>query len=194
MDSVLADAGLRPAVNGTRVVAVDGHSGSGKSTLAARLARRAGAPVVQVDDFLSWGDLTSWWTRFDRELLSPLLEGRNARYQVRDWIGDEFGAGLGGWKTTDWAPLVVVEGLTCSRRDVAERLAYSIWVEAPATHRLQRGLARDGESHRQLWLDSMRQEAEFFAADGTCSRADLRVDGAPKEPHDPDTEVVVAGS
>jgi hypothetical protein len=194
MDSVLADVGRRPALNGTRIVAVDGHSGSGKSTLAARLAGRAGAPVVQIDDFLSWGDLASWWPRFDRELLGPLLDGRSARYQVRDWVGDEFGAGLAGWKTTDRAPLVIIEGLTCSRRDVADRLAYSIWVEAPATLRLQRGLRRDGESHRRLWLDSMRQEAEFFAADGTRPRADLKVNGAPDEPHDPDTEVVVASS
>jgi hypothetical protein len=190
VDVVLAEIGQRPAVNDTRIVAVDGHSGSGKSTLAARLARRSGAPIVAIDDFLSWGDLTSWWPRFDLEVLTPLLAGRDARYQVRDWVNDEFGASLAGWKTAGWAPLVVIEGLTCARHEAADRLAYSIWVETPASLRLQRGLERDGESHRQLWLDSMRQEAAFYAADGTRSRADLRLFGAPDAPHDPETEVV----
>jgi uridine kinase len=191
IDSVLADIRRRPVAGDTRIVAVDGPSGSGKSTLAARLARRSGAPVIDIDDFLSWGDLSSWWPRFDREVLTPLLAGRGARYQVRDWVDDEFGAALAGWKTTDWSPLVVIEGLTCARGEVADRLAYSIWVEAPESLRLERGLDRDGESHRQLWRDHIRQEAAFFTADGTRSRADLRVSGAPNVPHDPDTEVVV---
>lgn len=194
IDSVLAAIRQRPAVNDTRIVAVDGPSGSGKSTFAARLARRSGAPLIEIDDFLSWGDLSSWWPRFDREVLTPLLAGRGARYQVRDWVNDEFGASLAGWTTVDWAPTVVLEGLTCARREVADRLAYSIWVEAPESLRLERGLVRDGESHRQLWLDHIRQEAEFFAADDTRSRADLWLVGTPEVTHDPETEVVVDDS
>jgi uridine kinase len=100
---------------------------------------------------------------------------------------------LAGWKTADWAPLII-EGLTCARREVADRLVCAIWVAAPATLRLERGIERDGETHRQLWLDSMQQEAAFFAADDTRSRADVRASGAPEVPHDPDTEVVVEES
>jgi Cytidylate kinase len=131
MAAVLAEIGQRPALTNTRIVAIDGPSGSGKSTLAARLAQRSGALLIGVDDFLSWGDLSSWWPRFDREALVPLLAGRSARYQVRDWVNDEFGASLAGWRTADWSPLVIIEGVSCARREVTDRLAYSIWVEAP---------------------------------------------------------------
>lgn len=189
---VLAEARRRAVTGPTRIVGVDGPSGSGKSTLARRLAALANAPVVQVDDFVSWGDLAGWWPRFDAEVLGPLLAGRDATYQVRNWAGDEFGASLDGWKTTPWAPLVIVEGVTCTRQDTVGRLAYAIWVEAPRAVRWARGLDRDGHTdrYRELWTRWMSEEDEFFPADGARDRADLRVDSAPTEPHDPRTQVV----
>ena len=42
--------------------------------------------------------------------MSPLLEGRDAHYQRRDWDGDEFGTLLGEWRTVSWHPLIVIEG------------------------------------------------------------------------------------
>jgi uridine kinase len=192
VDDVLAEIALHPAVNGVRLVGVDGPGGAGKSTVARLLAARVGAPRLEIDDFLSWPEFVDgWWPRFEREALLPLLNGHDARYQVRDWEGDEFGTGVKDWRTTPWAPLIVVEGIGCTRRVVAGRLAYRIWVDAPEDLRLQRGVRRDGESHRHLWTDWQVREREFFAADGTRERADLIVDGAPEVPHDPDTEFVV---
>src|SRR5665647_2441209 len=57
LDDVLAEVMERTADNGIRIVGVDGPQGSGKSTLAARIAARSGAPLVQMDDFVSWVDL-----------------------------------------------------------------------------------------------------------------------------------------
>ncbi len=74
-------------------------------------------------------------------------------------------------------PFVVLEGVTCTRREVADRLAVRVWVDAPADERLRRGVARDGESHRALWERWMREETAFFADDGTRERADVVVDG-----------------
>lgn len=191
LDDVLADVVRRDASgSGIRLVGVDGPSGSGKSTLAKRLAAWASAPVVEIDDFVSWTDFAGWWPRFETQVLSPLLSGAEARYQVRDWPNDEFGTSLDGWKTLAWAPLVILEGVTCTRLAAAGRLAYSIWVEAPEDLRLQRGLERDGTDHRQLWRTWMADERKFFAADGTRARADLRVSGHPTVPHDPETELV----
>jgi hypothetical protein len=181
----------REGVNGIRLVGVDGPSGSGKSALARRLSERLAAPIVQTDDFLSWGDLEAWWPRFESEVVEPLLAGADARFRVRDWSGDEFGSALNGWKTVEWHPTVVVEGLTCTRRAVTAQFAYRVWVDAPESVRLERGVRRDGETHRHLWVAGFRAEAAFFDADGTSGRADLRVDGAPMMSHDPDTEVVV---
>jgi hypothetical protein len=190
LDEVLAEIRKRGPYRGIRIVGVDGASGSGKSMLAARLAARSGAPLIQVDDFVSWSDFAGWWPRFDRQVLDRLVSGQDAWYQVRDWRNDEFGSSLNGWKTVPWSPLVIVEGVTCTRRAATDRLAYRIWVEAPDGVRLERGVARDGETHRQLWIDWMREEGRFFADDGTRARADLRIDGNPTTPHDPDSDVV----
>lgn len=117
--------------------------------------------------------------------------GEDARYQARDWHHDEFGTSLGEWKTLPWSPLVIVEGTTFARRDAADAVAFRVWVEAPEEVRLARGIARDGESHRALWLDWMKRERDFFARDRTRDYADLRINGAPTEAHNPDDEVVL---
>ncbi|WP_286344487.1 uridine kinase family protein [Frondihabitans sucicola] len=164
-------------MSGTRLVAVDGPSGSGKSTLAGPLADRLRAPLVPIDDFVSWNDFAGWWPRFEAQVLEPLLTGHDAVYQQRDWKGDEFGDRLGPWRRVPASPVVVIEGVTSSRRAVADRLACSVWVEAPAAVRLERGLARDGEDHREVWQKWMVEEAVFFERDGTRSRADFTTSG-----------------
>ncbi|MFD1719947.1 uridine kinase family protein [Amnibacterium endophyticum] len=172
----VVDARLAAPSATARLIGVDGPSGSGKSTLARAIAGRLDAPVVKVDDFVTWQHFGAWWPRFEEQVVAPLLAGRDARYQARDWAGDEFGDGLAEWRTVPWAPVVVVEGVTSTRAAVADRLACRLWVEAPPDLRLLRGLRRDGESHRALWDRWMREEAAFFAADGTRARADLIVD------------------
>lgn len=172
----LVDDLLRGSTASTRLIAVDGPSGSGKSTLARPLAAHLGAPLVKIDDFVTWQHFGAWWPRFDAQVVRPLLAGRDARYQARDWAGDEFGDALGEWRSVPWAPVVVMEGVTSSRRAIADDLACRLWVEAPADLRLTRGLERDGESHRGLWERWMREEAAFFAADGARDRADAVID------------------
>jgi len=75
LDDVLAEVMERTADSGMRIIGVDGPSGSGKSTLAARISARIGAPLVQMDDFVSWVDLVGWWPRFEAQVLNPLLSG-----------------------------------------------------------------------------------------------------------------------
>ena len=171
IEETLREVLARPATNGIRIVGVDGPSGSGKTTFARALAGTAGAPLVHCDDFVAWHDFAGWWPRFSAEVLDPLLAGRDATYRIRDWEGDELGDSLKDWRTTPYAPLVVVEGVTCTRR--ASPVTYAVWVEAPYDVRLARGIERDGEDHRDLWLRWMEEEAAFFAADGTRDRADL---------------------
>jgi pantothenate kinase-related protein Tda10 len=71
-DEVLEAAPVR----GIRIVGIDGPSGAGKSTLALELASLLDAPVIQIDDFVSWNDFAGWWPRFERQVLDPLLRGR----------------------------------------------------------------------------------------------------------------------
>ena len=178
----IADAARASTVAGVRLIGMDGPSGSGKSTIAGPVAEALGAPIVEIDDFVSWVDFAGWWPRFDAQVLTPLLAGRAAHYQVRDWQHDEFGDALAGWKTVAPHPFVLLEGVTCTRRAIADRLAVRVWVDAPAEERLRRGIARDGESHRHLWERWMPEEAEFFERDGTRARADFVVDGTAGAP------------
>ncbi len=119
---------------GRGVGLVSGWSASMVRVDRARACLRAvwsPAAALPSDDFLSWSDFGGWWPRFDRQVLMPLLSGCDAHYQVRDWANDEFGSSLGGWKTVRWSPLVFLEGVSCTRRAVADRLTYRTWVQAP---------------------------------------------------------------
>ena len=176
-DQIAAAVSERAPVNGIRIVGVDGRSGAGKSFLASRLSSLLSAPIIEIDDFVSWECFAGWWPRFDEQVLSPLLAGRDATYQARDWT-DWYGSTLGSWKTQRWSPTVILEGVTCTRRETVGRLAYTIWVEAPANMRLARGMARDTNfpGKENLWKQWMHEENEFFTADKTRDRAHQIVD------------------
>ena len=176
------------------VVAIDGPSGSGKSTLAARLATRLPeSSVVPLDDFNSWADPVgdTWWLRFEAQMLEPAFAGRAMRYQQRDWIGDELGVGLASWRNVAASRFVIAEGVSSARNSVRRRGAFAIWVEAPLEVRHARAISRDGEQRRTQWETWMAAEQDFFEADGTKAAADLRIDGAPSELHDPEEAVVL---
>lgn len=178
----------RPASLGpARLVAVDGPGGAGKSIFAQRLATAlGGAPIVATDDFASWENPTNWWPRLEAEVLEPLARGKTARYQAYDWDQHR----LRAWREVRPAEVVVFEGVGAARRAVADRLAYSVWIETPASRRLERGLERDGEAMRGQWGDWMASEDRFFEADAVRDRADLVVDGDPSLAHDPESDFV----
>jgi uridine kinase len=159
-------------------VAVDGRAGSGKSTLARSLSRALGqAPILQLDDVLSWDDLTDFWPRLEAQALLPLFQGRSARFQARDWDHDPYGRQLGAWKEFPFAEVIVLEGVGSARTQIRNRLAYAIWMETPPALCLERGVRRDGQERMELWMDWQRREDAFFEADAVKERADLVVDG-----------------
>jgi hypothetical protein len=55
---------------------------------------------------------------------------------------------------------------------------------------MRRGIERDGETFRPHWRRWAAQEDEHFSVERTAARADIRIDGAPPFPHDPQLEVV----
>lgn len=173
-DRVLAAA---PRLGPVRLVAVDGPAGSGKTTFAADLAdhlaaRDAVVEVVHLDDlYEGWSGLPGVWDRLDAWVLRPLAAGDVARYRRYDWAAGEWA----GWVDLPAPDVLVVEGCGSAPRAVDAYAVLRVWVEADADVRLARGLARDGEDHRALWLAWMESEAAHFAAESTRERADVRL-------------------
>jgi len=183
---------LRDIARMPRLIAIDGRAGAGKSRFASALIPSCGdVALVRVDDFLWWGDIEGWWPRLRQEALEPLLAERAARFRARDWEHDPLGRGLDDHVVIEPVEFVVVEGVTSSRRDIADRVDLAFWVEASHGTRLRRGLERDGENMRGPWEHWTALEDEFFAADGARSRARYVVDGDPAVRHDSAKEVVV---
>jgi len=159
----------------TAFVGVDGPGGAGKSTFARRLARAVtGAAVVSVDDFSGPG-FDEWdWDRFAAQIVAPLLAGRTARYQLWDWSRDEGGP----WHDVAAGTLVIVEGVSSTRREVALAWALRIWVETPRELRHARALERDGPQMTARWHERwIPSEEAYIAAQHPQERADLIVPG-----------------
>jgi uridine kinase len=169
-------------------VAIDGPGGAGKSVFAQRLARHLGnAPVIHTDDFASWDNPVGWWSRLEDQVLGPIERGEwPVRFRAYDWEARR----LGEWREIPDSDVILLEGVSSSRKAVASRLTLAVWVEAPRDRRLARGLERDGEPMRAHWEQWMAEEDAHFAADRARDRAGVIVDGAPSPSHDPEEEIV----
>jgi uridine kinase len=164
----------------SRLVAVDGPGGTGKSFFAQRLAGALGnAPIVHTDDFATGESGVEWWPRLDREVLQPLVNGHTGRYQRYDWDR----RALMEWHDVPAAPVVIIDGVSSARREIAPHLALAVWVQAPRAVRLARGLERDGEEARGDWERWMAEEDSHFRSDDTIARCQVFVNGAPTRPH-----------
>lgn len=182
-------AAVRLADESVRIVGVDGCGGAGKTTFADRLSRAAGGcPVVHTDDFASHDEPIEWWPRLLAHVIEPLSRGEPGRFHAYDWTARERRA-----EATVVPPgeIVVVEGVGATRAAWRDRLAISIWVEAPRDLRLRRGVERDGEELRDFWVQWMADEDRYVAAEDPASHADVVVDGAPSVPHNAEADFVV---
>ena len=170
------------------LVALDGMSASGKTTLAAALASRFPASaVVHMDDFtipfedrfpgyfdaqLSNADLA----RFDREVLSPLLAGRDARY--RPYVCHPEPGFLAPVTLAADTRLLIVEGAYCLHPRLFD--CYDLRVLCTVSPRVQREriLQRNGsaqlERFLRLWIP---MENRHIGAHGLADRCDLMLSG-----------------
>ncbi|MGK5680638.1 uridine kinase family protein [Actinoplanes sp. URMC 104] len=166
-----------------RIVAVDGRGGSGKTTLAARIARAVpGAAVVHTDDVAWWHSRFGWADLMADGVLRPLREGRDVRYQPPAWAP----RGRTGFIEVPAAtPLVIVEGVAASRRELVPLIDTAIWVQSDYEQAKARGLRRDRAERGLDEADALREwdeweaeEVPFFVADRPWERADYVVRSA----------------
>jgi len=159
----------------TTFVAIAGRGGAGKTTLADRLATGLGnATVVHTDDFARPG-VPGWdYDRFRGQVFEPLRRNVSARYQRYDWDSDQ----LSEWHQVQPGGVVIVEGVSSTRQELAVPWDLTIWVETPTVERLRRGIGRDGEHTRVQWMDVWEpQEDAYVDAQHPDKRADVIVDG-----------------
>lgn len=158
------------------VIGIDGYAGSGKTTLADRLAAKLpDAGVLHVDDLVpGWDGLDQVEARLVPQVLEPLSEGRNGRYESYDWVAEA----PGPWRDVPAQRFVVVEGVGCGTRAATAHLNVLLFLQAPLPLRYARGITRDGELFRPHWERWAAQEAQLFAREGTRDRADLVIDGS----------------
>lgn len=161
------------------MLAIDGPSGSGKSTVAAAVmaelrARNVSAALLSTDDFATWEDPVSWWPRLADGVLEPLSEGRPGSYRRMDWTSGE--PRLGELVTVDVPEVLILEGVSSGRASIRPRLSYLCWVGGlDAATRLERGVARDGESSRLALSRWQEFERGWFAVDRTGQHAVSKV-------------------
>ena len=75
--------------------------------------------------------------------------------------------------------MIVIEGVCALHRSLRDAYAVRVWVEAPYELRLARGVERDGEAARSIWVDVwMPSEERYVAEDDPVSCAHLVVDGS----------------
>lgn len=172
---------LRPP----RLVVVDGAGGSGKSVFAARLMtateKYVKTVIVSVDDFYRpAGERTSEFTglfnlgRLRSEVIEPYVSGKRITYRPYDW---EIEAVSSKERTAGHADVLIVEGVFALSTALAWTGALGVWVDAPMDLRLARGLERDGEAARDVWVnDWIPREDAYRREERPEARAHLTVD------------------
>jgi hypothetical protein len=87
--------------------------------------------------------------------------------------------------------VVIVEGVYSTRDELVAWYDFTIWLECPRETRLARGIARSGESIREIWeQDWMVAEDLYIQHQHPQLRADLLIDSSGQVEHDPSTEFI----
>ncbi|WP_404338187.1 uridine kinase [Planococcus rifietoensis] len=177
-----------PRKQETLLIGIDGCGGSGKSTLAKQLKKACSdVTLVQMDDFyLPSSQLLVVppeekpigadfdWRRMLKDVLEPLSRNKEGCYQRYDWEKDE----LAERHTVPVGGIVAIEGVYSLRNELVDKYDYTIWVDCPRDTRLSRGLERDGEGARDMWVNNwMVSEDLYVEKHKPVERADLVVTG-----------------
>ena len=161
-------------------VIIDGPAGAGKTTLASQIVSHFGfGEIIHCDDLYNgWEDaLTSTLERTIREwILEPIKECRPIQMRKFDWQRNSYGTEI----ILPESELVILEGVGCAMRGVAESADLAIWIDIPFDLGLERVLARDGIKIKEEMLRWITQQAEFFVLNGNRENCSLHLPyGAP---------------
>jgi uridine kinase len=187
----------------TLIVGIEGGGGSGKSTFAKKLQLIApDITVVHIDDFYlparqrPTPEIAAQllcanfdWQRLENQVLKMLQNNQCGHYQRYDWPTDK----LAEWHNVPTGGMVIVEGISSIRIELADFYDFKIWIECPADLRLARGIERDGENARPIWEDYwMPEENRYWANHKPFDSAHIVVDGSGSLDHTEDEFICVS--
>lgn len=87
---------------------------------------------------------------------------------------------------------MLLEGAGALRRDLREEWDDRLWLDCTRALRVERGLARDGEGQRELWLERWLPAGDRYELEHRPrAAADLVLDGSGRVPHDATRELVL---
>jgi hypothetical protein len=169
---VVQHALSRPATLGAgRLVCVDGPAGSGKTSLADAVARRTAAQVVHMDDLYGGWEGLLWVAGRVERMLRPLAQGLHGPWQRYAWHAGRFAE----WHQVRPGGLLLLEGVGSGGLAWAGLTTTLVYVEAPRSVRLRRGLDRDGDEQAEHWRRFLVQEDLLLSRERTRPRAHLVV-------------------
>ncbi|PRA05917.1 aminodeoxychorismate synthase, component I [Arthrobacter sp. MYb229] len=174
---------ISPPVETARpyIIALDGRSGAGKTQFAAALATTLGASASA--DILHLEDLYPGWDGLGRarklyaELLPELAQGHEVAWQAWDWETNQYGAP----RTFAPGPVLIIEGVGAAGTAARDFVDVSIWLDAPATLRRERALARDGETYRPYWQQWAAQETAYLHAEAPQEHVTIVLNAATEQ-------------
>ncbi|MDR1807795.1 MAG: hypothetical protein LBR33_07795 [Propionibacteriaceae bacterium] len=159
-----------------RFIAVDGLTAAGKTTFGEYLAAALGGLVFHTDDLAQAGPELWDHARFQRDVWTPLADGRPARVTLQHWTSQE---PTGEAAIDPETRIVVVEGIHSLDRAVVTPWDGRVWVAVDEDVRLERARARDGGARWECWSQTwLPRELEYVRVQEPQERADFIVHGA----------------
>jgi energy-coupling factor transporter ATP-binding protein EcfA2 len=174
------------------VLVVDGRSGSGKTTLAERIRGvLAASTVVHTDDVVWSQAMFDWADLLVGGVLEPVHRGEPVSFRPPAWRERNR---EGAIEVPQGRELVIIEGAGAARHELVHLIDAMVWVQSDMAEAERRAIERDGgdQAAVSFWHLWMAEELPFMAQQRPWTRANVIVAGAPRFPHDPANEVVIA--
>jgi uridine kinase len=161
------------------LIAIDGVGGAGKTTLAELLKKELeNSVIVQLDDFYSPTLQATDLLRLKEQVLLPLHNHQEAKYQIYEWKADSFS----DWHILKPEGIFIFEGVYALDKNIRDYYDLKVWVDYPADLGLKRGVTRDilrdGVDNTDKWKNIwMPLEEKYKNEQEPNKSADYIIDG-----------------